>query len=92
MIHRDKGVLTYPSGRIRLKGEALTRLRLECAARDRWHCLECFTPVSDDLPDWHPQKYHMAHIISRGAGGSDSLDNVRTLCGSCHRKEHAGRL
>lgn len=29
----------------------------------------------------------MAHIQAKRRGG-DSLDNVRTLCAECHRKEH----
>ena len=82
----------FPKGRIRLEGEPLTMLRLECVTRDRGRCVECRVRVSDDLPDWHPLKYHMAHIKSRGAGGEDVIGNVKTLCGGCHRKEHQGKL
>jgi 5-methylcytosine-specific restriction endonuclease McrA len=28
------------------------------------------------------------HIISRGKGGDDSLDNLRSLCFTCHRARH----
>ncbi len=77
---------------IRLKGESLLMLRLECLIRDHGRCCECSTRVSDALPDYHPLKYHMAHIKARGANGADTIENVRTLCGDCHRKEHQGRL
>ena len=29
---------------------------------------------------------HLAHIKSKGAGGDDTLDNVRWLCPKCHGK------
>ena len=71
-------------GRIRLKGKPLADLRRQCFTRDGWACVECGVGVS-----W--VSGHMAHIKSRGAGGSDVLENVRTLCGGpdgCHMKEH----
>jgi hypothetical protein len=86
----DYNQLAFPKGRIRLKGEPLMMLRLACLQRDRGRCRECHVRVSDSLPDWHPLKYDMAHIKSRGAGGSDTLENVRTLCHQCHTKEHNG--
>ncbi len=32
--------------------------------------------------------YDMAHIKSRGAGGSDVIENVKTKCHECHMREH----
>jgi len=40
--------------------------------------------------DGDPLAYDMAHIVSRGAGGSDELSNVRTLCHRDHMREHSG--
>ena len=68
-------------GRIRLKGEALALLRRQCFTRDGWCCVDCRRQVS-----WATG--HMAHIKSRGAGGSDVLQNVLTKCAWCHQKEH----
>jgi len=68
-------------GRIRLKGEALAALRRECFTRDGWACVECGKRVS-----W--ASGHMAHTVSRGAGGSDVLENVLTKCEEHHRQEH----
>jgi len=68
-------------GRIRLKGKPLADLRRQCFTRDGWACVDCGVGVS-----W--ASGHMAHIKSRGAGGSDVLENVRTKCAGCHDKEH----
>lgn len=67
-------------GRIRLKGTALAKLRRQCFVRDGWRCVTCGRTVS-----W--ASGHMAHVVSRGAGGSDILSNVLTKCGDCHNGE-----
>lgn len=71
----------------RFRGNDLSKLRWDCFMRDRGICLECGVMVADYLPEWHDRKFHMAHIKAKRIGG-DSLDNVRTLCGRCHRNEH----
>jgi 5-methylcytosine-specific restriction endonuclease McrA len=68
-------------GRIRLKGKPLEALRRRVFERDEWKCRECGRPCS-----W--ASGHLAHIISRGAGGSDVEGNVRLLCNACHFREH----
>jgi len=68
-------------GRIRLKGEALTALRRRVFERDGWKCCECGRGCS-----WATG--HLAHIIGRGRGGSDTEENTRLLCGDCHHAEH----
>ena len=65
---------------IRLKGDPLTKLREACYKRDGGLCVCCGRIVRDNVPDWHPDKYDMAHIKSRGAGGSDTPENTRCLC------------
>ena len=32
------------------------------------------------------------HIISKGAGGNDTIDNLIELCGNCHRDVHDGKI
>ena len=78
-------------GIIRLYGDALRGLRLERWATDRGICQNCgiITYWQPRFPG-DPDAYDMAHIVSRGAGGSDTLENVRALCHACHMKEHAG--
>jgi 5-methylcytosine-specific restriction endonuclease McrA len=58
--------------------------------RDMTICQKCgqFTLWAPRYPG-DPEAFDMAHIISRGAGGSDTLDNVRTLCHRDHMNEHA---
>lgn len=86
----DYTLMAFPKGgTVRLSGKELKDLRAACLKRDKSKCQECGDAVSDAFPAWHPKKFHMAHKKSRGAGGSDSLDNVRCLCGDCHREEHA---
>jgi len=72
----------------RLKGPAIARLRIDCFLRDEGRCGECDCRVYLDRGFF--DRMHMAHIKSRGAGGPDTLDNVRTLCMKCHMLEHNG--
>jgi 5-methylcytosine-specific restriction endonuclease McrA len=65
------------TGRIRLKGKALEELRIAVFQRDAFRCSECDRSVT-----W--ESGHLAHIISRGAGGSDTMENTRVLCSTCH--------
>ena len=71
-------------GTIRLTGEDLTALRVACFRRDRYRCVECGQGVTDSPHAWYKIQAQMAHLIGRGAGGPDTLDNVRCLCGECH--------
>ena len=79
---------------IRLKGKAMEKLRRDCFERDGYRCqhsgassdyfmsgIRCNRPIN-----W--QDGHMCHRKSRGARGSDTLDNVFTGCAVCHMKQH----
>ena len=78
-------------GRVRRKGTDMEDLRRDCFNRDGGRCTDCGVTVFDGLPDWHHRKAHMAHVVSRGRGGSDAIENVHTLCGACHLvEEHQG--
>ena len=70
-------------GVIRLKGSELTRLRMRCWLRDDKRCVVCMRCVNFE-------SFEMAHIVGRGRGGSDILENVQTKCGfgGCHYAEH----
>lgn len=75
---------------VRLTGQAMAILRRDCWERSASRCQDCgkFTLWRPRF-DGDPLAYDMAHIKSRGAGGSDTLDNVKTLCHTCHMREHA---
>lgn len=70
------------SGKVRLSGLALERLRDRVYLRDKGTCQHC--------QQWMPKfgsvfnRAHLAHIQGRGAGGSDTEANTRLLCFSCH--------
>jgi len=76
---------------IRIKGKALAQLRLACWVRDRGIFLKCQRPTYFE-PRYagDPEAYDMAHIKSRGAGGSDVISNVATMHHSCQLREHNG--
>ena len=77
----------------RLEGEALAALRDAVMLRDHMRCVECGRRVSDNVPDWSPNKAHMAHKKGRGRGGDDSMENCECRCGECHfRFEHAPKV
>src|ERR1039458_1688449 len=66
------------TGRVRLYGAALEALRNECWERDKGICQSTGVSLYKN-PRYvgDPLAYDMAHIVSRGAGGSDTLENVR---------------
>ncbi len=64
-------------GNVGLKGLAWIERRREVLARDGGRCVQCGT--NTQLLDAH-------HIIPRREGGTDELDNLITLCRTCHAK------
>lgn len=79
-------------GIVRLYGRALAKLREQCWDRDKGIC-----QATGEKLYWEarfpgdPLAYDMAHIKSRGAGGSDILENVRALSHEAHLREHGGK-
>ena len=51
--------------------------------RDQYQCQKCKTKSG---------KLHVHHIVFRSNGGTDSPDNLITLCESCHSKLHSGKF
>ena len=75
-------------GIVRLTGKDLAQLRIDCFQRDKFTCQECGIHVTVFTYSAASNAANMAHIQSRGAGGSDVISNVQTLCHLCHMKEH----
>lgn len=46
--------------------------------RDGYRCQECGERFADSRP------LEAAHIVARADGGSDAMENLRTLCIACH--------
>ena len=53
--------------------------------RDDYTCQHCKGKSKDS-------KLHVHHIIFRSQGGSDTVDNLITLCKVCHDKLHLGKI
>ena len=58
-------------------GRLSSSVREAVKARDGWQCVRC---GSDELLE-------VDHIVPTYADGSNELDNLQTLCRSCHRKK-----
>lgn len=64
------------------------RRRIEVYQRDGYECQECGCKCLNTADSkLHPKRKIQAHhIISRRNGGGDELENLVTLCMSCHHK------
>jgi hypothetical protein len=71
----------------RLKGKALTILRVDTFAAAKARCQICGRPIIFDAPREWDNSYHMAHIGAKRRYG-DSRSNTRAECGQCHREFH----
>lgn len=71
----------------RLEGNDLEALRLACWKRDKGLCHNCGKPTLLDIPHVYADSFHMAHVKGKRMHG-DSLPQVRTECGACHRNYH----
>ena len=58
------------------------RVRRLVLTRDRWRCRAC----------GHPGDLEVHHVVRLADGGAPlALDNLRTLCRSCHLSAHLSR-
>ena len=67
------------------KPENWGEIRKAVYRRDNYHCTNCASaggPHGDT-------ELHADHVLPRSRGGSDTLQNLRTLCRSCHQARHA---
>jgi 5-methylcytosine-specific restriction endonuclease McrA len=67
--------------RLKLHVEEYALLRRRVLERDGWRCQNCGS--TKDL--------HMHHIEKRSKLGDDDLDNLITLCATCHQRQHRSR-
>ena len=86
---------SYPKKKpIRLKGKAKKDFRIAVGTRAYFHCEICGIYAPVDFYGEFDLHYcgHVSHIKSYGAGGGDTMDNVKWKCFSCHiEKEHGPR-
>jgi 5-methylcytosine-specific restriction endonuclease McrA len=60
-------------------------------ARDGKQC-RCCDKRSDPEATGLLKRGHRHHIVYRSAGGTDTTENLVTLCAMCHNDEHKHRL
>lgn len=86
--HRES--MPWRRPKIRLNGREMAGLRQEAFARSHRRCENsidgerCKTRIT-----WG--SFHLAHIVSRGRGGSDELGNVLAACQECHLEDTRNR-
>lgn len=69
----------------RMEGSEWRYRRMECLIRDDYTCQDC-----GDTGGLEGDAILHAHHQTRvSGGGSDELDNLTTLCKSCHNKKHS---
>jgi transposase-like protein len=72
-----------PEETLRMQRWEWRRRRAECYERDNWTCRDCGVKCH------HGVRIAAHHVIPRRHGGSDDLDNLLTLCGSCHSRRES---
>lgn len=85
------GALAKPEPRKRVKArEKRKTLKARIACREivleraEWRCARCGMPISDYLPEWHPQRAHVNEPGGRGRGDYTDPDQCEALCQRCH--------
>jgi 5-methylcytosine-specific restriction endonuclease McrA len=63
---------------IRLDPETYDRLRKKVLERDGWRCQHCGCRTHLEVH----------HLTRRSSMGSDTEENLITLCHECHKREH----
>lgn len=59
------------------------KIRAKVLKRDRYLCCQCL------VKQVYKAAKDVDHIVARCDGGSDTLDNLQSLCQPCHRKKTA---
>jgi ATP-dependent DNA helicase RecQ len=66
---------------IESKAAAWSDLRVRVLTRDQGQCVECQAAVDSS-------EAHIHHVIPKAFGGADAVENLVTLCVSCHAGKH----
>lgn len=70
---------TLPPAKPRTDRPTSRRVRELIFTRDGTECRACGTE----------KNLHIDHVVPRSAGGSDDLNNLQVLCGSCNSRKGA---
>jgi hypothetical protein len=64
------------------------RPRIYVWRRDHGRCAECGKVCGHPrLPNQPREQWHADHIVPLVDGGANTLDNLQTLCQTCHKKK-----
>jgi hypothetical protein len=82
--------VSWRSGKIREDAVGMTRLRSAAFRRSKGVC-ECGFDLRSHTSQGCTRAVtwldgHLHHVVSRGRGGSDTLDNVLFINSACHRR------
>ena len=83
---KDKRSYVDVYGKDHLFGEDMSERRLEAYERDKGRCQLIVSPRCRGWASW--EYGELDHVITRGRGGSDNLENLRWVCNSCHWYRH----
>ncbi len=72
---------------VRLRGVEMAELRRAVYVRDGLACVDCHRALTLDGMNAH-SRMELSHLKSRGAGGSDTMENCVARCRECHQKSH----
>jgi 5-methylcytosine-specific restriction endonuclease McrA len=72
----------------RLRTWQWRELRRQVYERDEWTCRDCGVHCHNKIQSRNERgrRIQAHHIVSRRDGGKDEIDNLMTLCMSCHMK------
>ncbi len=67
-----------PTNAVDEQSEAYRELRRQVLRRDGWHCQDCGSRTNLETH----------HLRFRSQGGTDTEENLITLCSDCHAQRH----
>jgi 5-methylcytosine-specific restriction protein A len=59
-------------------GRPWRRLKRDVHVRDNWTCCQCHRVTMNLECD---------HIVNKAQGGTDDMDNLQSLCQTCHQRK-----
>lgn len=62
-----------------------SRLRAQVLARNGYTCQMCGVGAGDLDNRGKKVRLHVRHMVDKTAGGTDTLDNLKTLCAECNQ-------
>jgi 5-methylcytosine-specific restriction protein A len=80
-FHKRKSGKKPPRKQVLSYGPHWKNLRKKILTRDNWQCQKCGRICQDR---WEAQ---VDHIVAKRDGGSDSEENLETLCLTCHGRK-----